>query len=54
MRAPQIIYIIVWAMGLGVSLVNHGKVEFKRESFWKTLLGTAIEVCLLIWGGFFG
>jgi|GEM_PF-2717100 len=54
MRAPQIICIIIWAMGLGISLVNHGKTEFKRESFWKTLTATAIEVCLLIWGGFFG
>ena len=53
MKAPQIILIIIYALGLGISLEQHGKPKTGTESFWKSLLATAIIFALLIWGGFF-
>lgn len=53
MRAPQIIFIIIYALGLGISLAQHGQVKTEVQSFWKTLFAAAIVFALLIWGGFF-
>jgi hypothetical protein len=44
---PQIIYIIITGLGLGLSMANHGKPR-KNENFWHTLLGTAIGYTILI------
>ena len=54
MRAPQIILIILYALGLGIAMKEHGQYEYKKSNFFVSLLGTAIQVGLLIWGGFFG
>ena len=54
MRAPQIIMIVIFALGLFISLENHGKPKQGTDNFFLTLLGTAINIALLWWGGFWG
>lgn len=53
MGMPQIIILVLYVLGLGVSLADHGKCELKQESFFKRLFSTAIHLLLLWWGGFF-
>lgn len=53
MGAPQIILIIIYVLGLGTTLAQHGKPKTGTENFWKSLFATAIVFALLIWGGFF-
>ena len=54
MRAPQIIIIALFAICLGMSLANNGKVRIRKESFGMTCVSVAIYTTLLWWGGFFG
>lgn len=52
MGIPQIIYIVLTAMNLGMALAKHGK---PREN-WNVFVNSAsaaIVYTLLIWGGFF-
>lgn len=52
MRAPQIIMIILCTISLTIDLLKHG--ESKGEyNFWVSLMGAAIEIAILKWGGFF-
>ena len=53
MGTPQIIILVLYVLGLGVALADHGKVELKRESFFRHLFAVAIKLWLLWWGGFF-
>lgn len=53
MKAPQIIYVVWLALSVGISLARHGKPKMGNESFWGALLGVAIQIGLLLWGGFF-
>lgn len=46
---PQIIMIALIINSIVVSIVNHG-----RKSAYIVLIGAALEVALLYWGGFFG
>lgn len=50
--APQIIYTVLAAMGLGVAIVKHGESR-GNYSFWTILFNTMLSVGLLYWGGFF-
>lgn len=54
MGIPQIIWIGLYAMALGMSLANDGKVKEKKESFMISCLAVGIQASLLWWGGFFG
>ena len=54
MRAPQIIMIVIYGLNLGISLTRHGEPKRGYESFWITLIGTAISYGILRWGGFWG
>jgi len=49
---PQIIMIALIISSIVISIVNHGK---KREPYnaYSVLIGAALEVALLYWGGFF-
>ena len=53
MKAPQILTIVLFAMSLGLSLARHGKPKKGKENFWAALIAAAMEIGLLIWGGFF-
>lgn len=51
---PQGIFMSIMVMNVGVKLANHGKPRTGRENVWIELIGFAITVGLLSWGGFFG
>lgn len=53
MKAPQIIMIAIMAMSLGINLVKNGEIREDTYSFPISLVSTAVNVGLLIWGGFF-
>ena len=53
MRAPQIIIIVMYALGIGIALSKHGEQRNDKYNFFVTLISTAIELSLLWWGGFF-
>jgi hypothetical protein len=53
MGAPQLLWIVLNALGLGVALATHGQPR-KPGSFGYTLIAFGIEMMLLVWGGFFG
>ena len=51
---PQIVWIILTAMGLGCSMVKHGEPKEGKENFWTVLIANAFVAYLLWQGGFFG
>lgn len=53
MGIPQIIYIVLLALALGLSLAEHGELQVKRENFWTTFVSVLIQLAILYWGGFF-
>ena len=52
MHTPQIIYIVLQVLGLGLSMAKHGQPQ-KPYDFWISLTASVIMLSLLIWGGFF-
>jgi hypothetical protein len=53
MQWPQIVMIVVYTLGVAVSLQNHGKPR-DPYNMWYTIIGTAIGVFILWAGGFWG
>lgn len=53
MGAPQIIWIVLVTLSVGLHLSKHGEPRTERYSFWGMLLNAAITAGLLYWGGFF-
>ena len=49
---PQWTLLFLMALGLGVSLANHGRPR-GPESFWTSIISVAITLTLLYLGGFF-
>lgn len=54
MRAPQIIYIVLISIRLLYTAYKHGQPRDDDYNILIALIGTALGVGLLIWGGFFG
>lgn len=54
MGIPQICYIVIITLGLGISLAKHGEPKEDNYNFFTALIGAAIQIGLLILGGFFG
>ena len=54
MGVPQIIYICLFAMGIGMEIVRHGKEKEGKHNATLTLISTAICATVLWWGGFWG
>lgn len=54
MGAPQITVLILWGLGLGFELANHGKDRTGKHSFWYRLISTVLMAAILGMGGFFG
>jgi len=52
MGIPQIIYIVLSAIGLLLAAYYHGKPR-DNYNFWTVLVSSFIAYGLLIWGGFF-
>ena len=51
---PQIVWIALSAIGIGIALVKHGKPRKSYYNFWVTLISLGLEVLVLYNGGFFG
>ena len=49
---PQILWIALSTMGLGISLVKHGEPRESKYNFWITLISLGFEVFILHSGGF--
>lgn len=49
---PQIIYLIIIALSLGLNMSEHGTPR-SPTNFWNNLISTAIIFWILIAGGFF-
>tara|TARA_R110000868_G_C10973188_1_gene771489 strand:- start:32782 stop:32946 length:165 start_codon:yes stop_codon:yes gene_type:complete len=54
MGAPQIIYFILIGLGLGLSITKHGEYKEGKHNIVVDLIGMALGIGLLYWGGFFG
>ena len=50
---PQIIYLVMSLLGLGVIIERHGKPKTGNNNVWMDLLATIIIYSLLYSGGFF-
>ncbi len=53
MGVPQICYIVIIALGLGITLAKHGEPKEDKYNFFTSLIAAAIQIGLLILGGFF-
>ncbi len=51
---PQIVWIALGAMALGIELTRSGQPKTGHHSFGTTLVAVAISNAILWWGGFFG
>ena len=54
MGAPQVIVIILMALGLGLEMANHGKPRTGKSNAIIHLISSGVTAGLLYWGGFFG
>ncbi|HEX7111395.1 MAG TPA: hypothetical protein VF216_03050 [Mizugakiibacter sp.] len=54
MHAPQIIYLSLLLLDLGIHLVRDGQRREKPYDFGGELISVCLVVGLLYWGGFFG
>lgn len=50
---PQIIYLTLVFIGLGITIEQHGKPKEGINNFWVTFIAQAFTIYLLAWGGFF-
>ena len=50
---PQIIYLTLVFLSLGIALEQHGTPKEGNNNFWVNFIATAITISLLAWGGFF-
>lgn len=50
---PQIIYLVLTLLGLGITLAKHGEPKKDKHNFYVTFVGSGLIVALLYWGGFF-
>ncbi|QPB08675.1 hypothetical protein KB681_gp37 [Burkholderia phage Mica] len=51
---PQIVYLALSLIGIGVQCAKHGKPREGKENVFGTLFATAVVCWLLYAGGFFG
>lgn len=53
MNWPQYTYLFFFAMGLGISIVQHGTPKTGKNNFFGSLFGGLVCLALLYYGGFF-
>jgi len=53
LQAPQIIYICIVFLAMGIGLAEHGTPQKGNNNFTHSLIGNALTLGLLYWGGFF-
>lgn len=49
---PQLILIVLWSLGLGIAIAEHGHAKTKSHNAWTTVIGTIITALILYYGGF--
>lgn len=54
MEFPQLLYLGLLTLGLGMELSKHGEEKIAKHNFWTSLIATIIQVLILKAGGFFG
>jgi hypothetical protein len=52
-QAPEIVYIILVSLSLGITAAQHGEPKKGKESIFQTLISHSLTFALLYWGGFF-
>lgn len=52
-HAPQMIYLALVLIGVGVSMAQHGKPKTGNHHLGASIIGYGIVMGLLYWGGFF-
>ncbi len=50
---PQILYLVMWAFGLGIVISHHGEPRDEEYNFFLSLAVSLVILGLLFWGGFF-
>ena len=50
---PQMLYLILLLLGVGLAIGNHGKPKTGNENVWISIIGSGLVLALLFWGGFF-
>jgi hypothetical protein len=50
---PQILYLILVGLALGIIATHHGKPKTGNENFGVSLIAVLIQIGLMLWGGFF-
>jgi len=53
MHAPQIIFIVLMAIGFNDAVLNHGKEKKRIINAWASMIAYSLTTGLLYWGGFF-
>lgn len=49
---PQIVILVLYLLNFVLSAVHHGE-EQEPYNVWMTMLGIAVNIAILKWGGFF-
>jgi hypothetical protein len=52
-QAPEIVYIVLVSLSLGVTAVKHGEPRKGKVNFAATIVSQALTFAILYWGGFF-
>ena len=52
MNGAQITVLILYALSDGIALAMHGKPKEGKYNFFSSLIGSAIMMAILAWGGF--
>lgn len=53
LHAPQLIMICLLVLSFGLTWAKHGEPKEGRECAWVSLIGIALQLWLMWWGGFF-
>lgn len=52
-HAPQLIYLLLVGISLGVDIAKHGTPRTGKHDAWSGLIAMVAMLALLYWGGFF-
>ena len=53
MHIPQIIFIVLSLLGLGIEMEKHGQPKTGYHNFFIIFFVTVLQYIILYWGGFF-
>ena len=54
LQAPQLTYLAIVCIGLGIGITQHGQVKTEKKNAWNIIIGTALQMAIMYCGGFFG